>query len=103
MKLFRALTVAVLLFILLFSVPAQAIPQASPLALISDDVYIHFFGGAALGSWLEKHKVSERDAILLMVAAALAKEAYDTSLRGGRFDLAEAGLSVAGTVISYRF
>jgi len=94
MKTFRASMVAVLIF---------AITSASPLASIPDDIYIHFFGGAAVAGLMDKHQVTQTQAWIMLIAGSLVKEAVDQSVYGGKFDLAEVTAALTGALFYYKF
>ena len=97
----KKILVLFLLGLVLFSaIPSYAV--SSVLSAIPDDYYIHFFAGAALQGLLGKHDVSPTESIYIMIGIALAKEAIDSAVFGGQFDLAEAGIMVLGAgLMSY--
>ena len=93
-----------LLAILLFITPVQAITNGSILAKIPDDIYIHFFGGAAVAGWLDKHEVPEGQSWALLIIGSVAKEVlFDKLLFGGAIDGAEVGAALLGALIYHRF
>lgn len=94
------ITILILSTALSFITPAFA---ASPLALVPDDYYLHFLGGAALTGWLEKHDMSPEMAFIVTLGVAVAKEAFDSSLPGNRFDLADAAITLLGSFVMIQF
>jgi hypothetical protein len=87
--------------VLFYSVPSYAV--AGVLSAIPDDYYIHFFAGAALQGLLGKHDVSPTESIYITIGIALAKETIDSAIFGGKFDLAEAGVTVLGATVMNMF
>ena len=94
---------ASLIMVLLIVVPAYAVTSASPLASVPDDIYIHFFGGAAMAGLMDKHQVTQTQAWIVLIAGSLVKEAIDQSVYGGKFDLAEVTAALTGALLYYRF
>jgi len=92
-----------LIAVLLIVVPSYAVTSASPLASVPDDIYIHFFGGAAVAGLMDKHQVNQAQAWVLLIAGSLAKEAVDSSVYGSKFDLAEVTATLTGALFYYRF
>jgi len=80
-------------------VPAFAVSPVSVFAVIPDDYYIHFFGGAALTGWLENHGMSSEQALFVAAGVAIGKELFDSAVLGGSFDVTEAALTVLGSMI----
>ena len=101
---FRAPLVVFLLVVVLLSAPVQAVGRASILSYIPDDYYIHFFGGAAVAGWLNKHEVSDGESYAILIIGSVAKEVmFDHLLFGGAIDGVEVGAALLGALVYHIF
>lgn len=98
----RLLT-ALLIVSLLLGATAPAYAAGNIFSAIPDDYYIHFFAGAALQGFLQKHDVTPMNSFFITLGLALAKEAVDSAVLGGQFNWAEAGISLLGASFVYYF
>jgi hypothetical protein len=104
MKNLRAPFVVFLLVVVLLSAPVQAVTQGSILKAIPDDIYIHFFGGAAVAGWLDKHEVSDGESWAILIVGSVFKEVmFDAMLFGGAIDGAEVGAALLGALVYHVF
>jgi hypothetical protein len=104
MKVLRAPLAVFLLVVFLLSVPVRAIDKPSILSYIPDDYYIHFFGGAAVAGWLDKHEVSDNESWAVLIVGSVAKEImFDHLLFGGTIDAAEVGVALLGAFLYHKF
>lgn len=62
---------------------------ASPLALIPDDWYIHFFGGGMIEGVMTKWNWTPEQRRGVFLVATVGKELVDYGVFGGQFDVAE--------------
>ena len=98
----RGITV-LLIGLLLLGATAPAYAAGNVFAAIPDDYYIHFFAGAALQGYLQKHKVVPMESYFIIIGLALAKETIDSAVFGGQFDLADAAVTILGASVMYYF
>jgi hypothetical protein len=95
------LILALIGIVLLYSVPSYA--AGNVFTAIPDDYYIHFFAGAAIQGWLQKHDVAPIESFYITVGIAVAKELVDHAVFGGQMDWSEAAVSVLGASLVYYF
>lgn len=94
----------ILLIVLMLTVScAPVYAVGNVLSAIPDDYYIHFLAGASIQGLFLKHDVAPMESFYVTIGLALAKEAIDSAVFGGQFDLAEAGVTILGASFMYFF
>ena len=94
---------ALLIISLLLTVSVPAYATGNVFTAIPDDYYIHFFAGAAVQGYLQKHDVAPMESYFITLGIALAKEAIDSAVFGGQFEWTEAAVTVLGASFMYYF
>jgi len=96
--------ISVLLIIaIILTISAPVYAAGNVLTAIPDDYYIHFFAGAALQGYFQKHEVAPMESYFITLGLALAKETIDSAVFGGQFDWAEVAVTVLGASFVYYF
>jgi hypothetical protein len=104
MRKLKAPIVLLLAVVVILSAPAQALGKSAILSAIPSDLYIHFFGGAAVTGWLDKHEVGEGENWAVLLVGSLAKEImFDRLVFGGAIDAADVGAALLGAFLYHTF